>query len=86
MSNWRDWRIASNVRDGLRILNDIIGVGVSVTVVNEETVIPLKFEVDEEAGPPMLVVATTAAWGILRISCRRWVDRGGSSSGRAFFT
>lgn len=61
MRNCRDWRIASNVRDGLRILNDIIGVGVRVTVVNEDTVIPLKFEVEEEAGPPVLVVATTAA-------------------------
>jgi hypothetical protein len=86
MRNCRDCRIASNVRDGLRMLKVIIGVGVRVTVVKDDTVMPLKFEVEEAAGPPVLVVATTAAWGILRISCRRWDDRAGSSSEPALFT
>lgn len=69
MRNCRLSRIASRVRDGLRMLKVMIGVGVKVRVVNEETVMPLKLGFEDDA--PILVVATTTAWGILRMRSRR---------------
>lgn len=68
--------IASSVRDGLRMLNVIMGEGVRVRVVKDETVMPRNAAVSDE--PAVLVVATTTECGILRISSRSCVDSLGS--------
>ncbi len=58
------------------------GDGCRVTVVREETVMPLSFDVE---GSPIvwgeLDVITTTGCGIWRIRVRMWVERVGGSDG-----
>lgn len=61
------------------MLNVIIGVGVKVRVVKEDTVIPRNAEVALE--PPTEVVMVTTLCGIFRMTSRKWVASLGSSFG-----
>lgn len=69
------------------MLKVMIGVGVSVRVVNEERVIPfltcfgVEGVVSGFDGGDVDVVRTTTEWGRWRIRCRRVVERGGSCVG-----
>lgn len=80
-----DERRAFNVSDGRRTLNDMTGCGVSVTVLNEETVIPRKAVAsDGPVGSVAVMIAT--GYGTRRMRRRTCsdiegvgVDRRGSS-------
>jgi hypothetical protein len=69
------------------MLKVTIGAGVSVRVVNDDTVMPLKLGGFPSSVAGAVEVATTTEWGIVRMSVRRWEERGGSfeelRSGRA---
>lgn len=82
--NCFDWDIAFRVLEGLRILNVTMGIGVSVSVVNEERVIPLNCGGALRSGDAAAEVATTTEWGNFRISWRRWEDNAGSSCEAGF--
>jgi hypothetical protein len=66
------------------MLNVIMGEGVSVNVVKDDTVMPLKLGGVPQSGDGAVDVATTTEWGIARMSFRRWDESGGSSVVVAF--
>jgi hypothetical protein len=68
------------------MLNVMIGEGVKVNVVKDDTVMPLKLGGVPRSGDGAVDVATTTEWGIVRISFRRWDDSGGSACGVALGT
>jgi hypothetical protein len=59
IKNCFDSDIAANVREGFRILKVIIGEGVRVNVVNDDTVMPLKLGSVPPSGEGAVEVATT---------------------------
>lgn len=61
----------------------MIGEGVKVNVVKDDTVMPLKLGDVPLSGDGAVDVATTTEWGIVRMSFRRWDDNGGSACGVA---
>lgn len=77
--NCLDLDIAFSVCEGFRILKVTIGNGVKVSVVNEDTVMPLKLRGVPRSAGGDVDVATTTECGIVRISFRRWEESGGSS-------
>lgn len=72
------------------MLKVTIGAGVNVSVVKDDTVMPLKVGCFPSSVAGAVEVATTTEWGITRMSVRRWEERGGSfgelRSGRATWT
>jgi hypothetical protein len=60
-------------------LNVMIGEGVRVNVVKDDTVMPLKLGGVPRSDDGAVDVATTTECGIVRISFRRWEDSGGSA-------
>lgn len=64
-------------------MNVIIGEGVKVNVVKDDTVMPLKLGGVPRSRDGAVDVATTTEWGIVRMSFLRWDDSGGSSCGVA---
>lgn len=59
------------------MLKVTIGVGVKVSVVNDETVMPLKLS--GESSTPDDAVTTTTEWDILRIMSRNLEESTGSA-------
>jgi hypothetical protein len=78
--------MAASVREGFRILKVTIGDGVRVSVVKDDTVMPLKLESIPRSNDGAVEVTTTTEWGIVLMSFRSWEDRGGSVSGVVFGT
>lgn len=81
IKNCFDSDMAASVREGFRILKVIIGEGVRVNVVKDDTVMPLKLGSVPRSSDGAVEVATTTEWGIVRMSFRSWEDRGGSDFG-----
>lgn len=86
IKNCFDSDMAASVREGFRILKVIIGEGVRVSVVKDDTVMPLKLESVPPSNDGAIEVTTTTEWGIVLMSFRSWEDRGSSVSGVVFGT
>jgi hypothetical protein len=86
IKNCFDSDMAASVREGFRILKVTIGEGVRVSVVKDDTVMPLELESVPRSNDGAVEVTTTTEWGIVLMSFRSWEDRGGSVSGVVFGT